>query len=98
MTKNARISCVITEKTGPISPTSPPPGLRRRILTICCARICTRIMSVWNTRLLDGRWVPTFPNARYLFAREEWDHWQVAKLRARYTTDPYYGDSLLPVT
>ena len=23
----------------------------------------------WNTRLLNGRWVPTFPNARYLFAQ-----------------------------
>ena len=22
----------------------------------------------WNTRLENGRWVPTFPNARYLFA------------------------------
>jgi glyoxylase-like metal-dependent hydrolase (beta-lactamase superfamily II) len=51
----------------------------------------------WNTRLIDGRWVPTFPNARYLFAREEWKHWQVAELRAEYTTDPYYEDSLLPV-
>jgi glyoxylase-like metal-dependent hydrolase (beta-lactamase superfamily II) len=29
----------------------------------------------WNTRLIDGRWVPTFPNARYLFARDELDHW-----------------------
>jgi glyoxylase-like metal-dependent hydrolase (beta-lactamase superfamily II) len=28
----------------------------------------------WNMRLLDGRWVPTLPNARYLFAREEWEH------------------------
>ena len=51
----------------------------------------------WNTRLLDGRWVPTFPNARYLFARQEWEHWQNGELRARYTTDPYYEDSLLPV-
>jgi glyoxylase-like metal-dependent hydrolase (beta-lactamase superfamily II) len=51
----------------------------------------------WNTRLLDGRWVPTFPNARYLFAREEWHHWQVAELRAKYTPDPYYEDSLLPI-
>jgi glyoxylase-like metal-dependent hydrolase (beta-lactamase superfamily II) len=51
----------------------------------------------WNTRLLNGRWVPTFPNARYLFAREEWEHWRAAELRARYTTDPYYEDSLLPV-
>ena len=51
----------------------------------------------WNTRLLDGRWVPTFPNARYLFARQEWEHWQQPELRASYTTDPYYEDSLLPV-
>jgi glyoxylase-like metal-dependent hydrolase (beta-lactamase superfamily II) len=29
----------------------------------------------WNTRLQDGRWMPTFPNARYLFGREEWAHW-----------------------
>ncbi len=29
----------------------------------------------WNTRLDDGRWVPTFPRARYLFARREWEHW-----------------------
>jgi len=29
----------------------------------------------WNTRLEDGKWVPTFPNARYLFGRTEWEHW-----------------------
>ena len=29
----------------------------------------------WNTRLVDGRWIPTFPNARYLLARREWEHW-----------------------
>jgi Metallo-beta-lactamase superfamily len=51
----------------------------------------------WNTRLLDGRWVPTFPKAQYLFARQEWEHWCVAESRARYTNDPYYEDSLLPV-
>jgi glyoxylase-like metal-dependent hydrolase (beta-lactamase superfamily II) len=27
----------------------------------------------WNTRFNDGKWVPTFPNARYLFGRTEWD-------------------------
>lgn len=25
----------------------------------------------WNTQLLDGRWVPTFPNARYLFPKAD---------------------------
>jgi glyoxylase-like metal-dependent hydrolase (beta-lactamase superfamily II) len=29
----------------------------------------------WNTKLVDGRWVPTFRNARYLFGRTEWLHW-----------------------
>jgi glyoxylase-like metal-dependent hydrolase (beta-lactamase superfamily II) len=29
----------------------------------------------WNTRLDGGRWVPTFPRARHLFARREWEHW-----------------------
>lgn len=30
----------------------------------------------WNTRLLDGRWVPTFPNAKYLFAEREFAWWK----------------------
>jgi len=29
----------------------------------------------WNTRLFDGRWVPTFPNARYIFSRTEYEYW-----------------------
>jgi len=28
----------------------------------------------WNTRLQDGRWVPTFPNARYVFGEKEFAH------------------------
>ncbi|ATE64658.1 MBL fold metallo-hydrolase [Rhizorhabdus dicambivorans] len=31
----------------------------------------------WNTMLVDGRWVPTFPNARYFFARGEFEHARV---------------------
>ena len=30
----------------------------------------------WNTRLENGEWVPTFPNARYLFAKTEIEHWE----------------------
>jgi glyoxylase-like metal-dependent hydrolase (beta-lactamase superfamily II) len=30
----------------------------------------------WNTRKQGERWVPTFPNARYLVGRVEYDHWQ----------------------
>ncbi|WP_024518469.1 MBL fold metallo-hydrolase [Bradyrhizobium sp. Tv2a-2] len=30
----------------------------------------------WNTKLVDGTWVPTFPNARYVFGRTEYEHWR----------------------
>jgi glyoxylase-like metal-dependent hydrolase (beta-lactamase superfamily II) len=30
----------------------------------------------WNTMLVDGEWLPTFPNARYLIARDEFEYWQ----------------------
>ncbi|WP_328928941.1 MBL fold metallo-hydrolase [Streptomyces sp. NBC_00190] len=29
----------------------------------------------WNTREAEGAWVPTFPNARYLTAKAEYDFW-----------------------
>jgi glyoxylase-like metal-dependent hydrolase (beta-lactamase superfamily II) len=48
----------------------------------------------WNTKLVDGRWVPTFPNARYLIGRVEWEHWDDA------TADPYrqvIDDSVRPI-
>src|SRR5690606_34966207 len=28
----------------------------------------------WNTRLQDEKWVPTFPNARYVFSDREYDY------------------------
>ena len=30
----------------------------------------------WNTRLVDGQWVPTFDNARYVFGKTEYEHWR----------------------
>lgn len=53
----------------------------------------------WNTRLIDGHWVPTFPNARYIMGKEEFEHWQM-----RQASDPAtpvnrgaHADSVLPV-
>ena len=37
----------------------------------------------WNTMKVDGNWVPTFPNARYLFGRVEHEHWTTAPPPAR---------------
>jgi glyoxylase-like metal-dependent hydrolase (beta-lactamase superfamily II) len=51
----------------------------------------------WNTRLVNGRWVPTFPNARYLFSRIEWEFWQQHYRQPDFRDDPYHEDSILPV-
>ena len=32
----------------------------------------------WNTMLVEGEWVPTFPNARYLVAEQEFRYWDGA--------------------
>jgi glyoxylase-like metal-dependent hydrolase (beta-lactamase superfamily II) len=29
----------------------------------------------WNTKLVDGKWVPTFDNAQYIIGGTEWDYW-----------------------
>ena len=54
----------------------------------------------WNTRLENGRWVPTFPNARYLYSRIEDEHWnpEVGDRRARNPARArVYDDSVSPV-
>lgn len=50
----------------------------------------------WNTRLENGRWVPTFPKAKYLFAERELAHWtdQEKKDPANH---PWITDSVLPI-
>jgi glyoxylase-like metal-dependent hydrolase (beta-lactamase superfamily II) len=50
----------------------------------------------WNTQLVGGRWVPTFPNARYLFGRTEWEHWQKAD-RAGDAHAAHLTDSVDPI-
>lgn len=50
----------------------------------------------WNTRLENGRWVPTFPNARYLFAQRELAYW-VERQRADAAAYPWVEDSVLPI-
>jgi glyoxylase-like metal-dependent hydrolase (beta-lactamase superfamily II) len=51
----------------------------------------------WNTRLENGRWVPTFPNARYLIAQREWDYWRNAGPAALQRTGDFIADSVLPI-
>lgn len=49
----------------------------------------------WNTKLSGGKWVPTFPKARYVFGRIEYEYWR------DHSTDPdkqaVFGDSVQPI-
>lgn len=49
----------------------------------------------WNTRLVDGQWVPTFPNARYLFGRIEYEYWKTHATDAAHAA--VFADSVEPV-
>ena len=51
----------------------------------------------WNTRKVNGRWVPTFPQARYLFGRQEWEHWQHLRRTGGYHNIEHLTDSIDPI-
>jgi glyoxylase-like metal-dependent hydrolase (beta-lactamase superfamily II) len=48
---------------------------RERIDYVLCTHLHVDHVG-WNTMLKDSRWVPTFPNARYLIGRKEWAYWK----------------------
>jgi len=50
----------------------------------------------WNTRLDNGRWVPTFPKAKYLMADRELAHW-TQKEKDDPASVPWITDSVLPI-
>ncbi len=47
---------------------------RMKIDTVMCTHLHVDHVG-WNTMLEDGQWVPTFPNARYLMGRKEFEYW-----------------------
>ncbi|MEK6243677.1 MAG: MBL fold metallo-hydrolase [Pseudomonadota bacterium] len=47
---------------------------RERVDTVLCTHLHVDHVG-WNTVLKHGKWVPTFPNARYLFGSKEWEYW-----------------------
>jgi glyoxylase-like metal-dependent hydrolase (beta-lactamase superfamily II) len=51
----------------------------------------------WNTQLVNGKWVPTFPKARYLFGRTEWAHWQHLRATDGYHHMEHLADAIDPV-
>lgn len=52
----------------------------------------------WNTILCDGSWIPTFPNAKYLFPAKEWHHWSKEVMLPGYERDKaVFLDSVQPI-
>jgi glyoxylase-like metal-dependent hydrolase (beta-lactamase superfamily II) len=53
----------------------------------------------WNTRLENGRWVPTFPNAKYVFHKDEFRYWEEhgKDWVGSGSLDGGFEDSVLPV-
>ena len=50
----------------------------------------------WNTKLQNGNWVPTFPNASYLFGETEFRHWESEYKNLDFMRD-VFADSVLPI-
>ena len=63
-----------------------------RVDTVLCTHMHVDHVG-WNTRLVDGRWEPTFANARYLFTEREWRHWS----REPQEYGPVIEDSVQPI-
>ncbi len=55
----------------------------------------------WNTQLINGEWVPTFPNAQYVIAKREYDHWDAVYAKEKDNrSNPHalaFEDSVLPL-
>ena len=54
----------------------------------------------WNTRLENGRWVPTFPNAKYVFSKADRDYFDPSRGGAGGKIEAHarvFNDSVLPI-
>lgn len=51
----------------------------------------------WNTVLRDGRWVPTFPNAKYVFHKSEYDAWAAESAKGNDPPGTVFRNNCLPI-
>ncbi len=65
---------------------------RQDIDTVMCTHLHVDHVG-WNTMMVDGEWIPTFPNARYLMARPEYEYWDAEEP----DEDDIMSDSVRPV-
>ncbi len=66
----------------------------RQFDTVLCTHLHADHVG-WNTRLVEGRFEPTFPNARYLLSRAEFAYWQSRTDMAE--ANAMMADALAPV-
>ena len=66
---------------------------RESIDTVVCTHLHVDHVG-WNTMKVDGRWLPTFPHARYLFGRTEWAYWGSEPVDPE---QPIMDDSVRPI-
>lgn len=66
---------------------------RERVDRVVCTHLHPDHVG-WNTMLVDDRWVPTFPNARYAFSALDWEWLDKAPVTP---LGDYAGDSVRPV-
>jgi len=67
---------------------------RESIDTVLCTHLHVDHVG-WNTMLVDRRWVPTFPWARYLMGRVEFEYWRSQRDHDHHL--PIFADSVAPV-
>jgi glyoxylase-like metal-dependent hydrolase (beta-lactamase superfamily II) len=51
----------------------------------------------WNAQRVNNRWVPTFPNARYLFGRIEYEHWMMLYRTRGYHHLLHVDECIMPI-
>ncbi len=66
---------------------------RERITTVLCTHLHVDHVG-WNTTLQDGKWIPTFANARYLFGKKEYEYWS---REAQGSDHAIQSDSVRPI-
>lgn len=67
---------------------------RESVDTVLCTHLHVDHVG-WNTMLVGGKWVPTFPKARYVMGRAEFEYWRTQRDWTEQVA--VFSDSVQPV-
>jgi glyoxylase-like metal-dependent hydrolase (beta-lactamase superfamily II) len=82
-------------RTGPFLETMTAAGFPpESIDTVLCTHLHVDHVG-WNTRLVDGKWVPTFGNACYVFGKTEYEYWRDHSVEPDHIA--VFNDSVKPI-